>query len=630
MAIRFKINPGIVIILAFFGVFIAAEAFADQVDLTGNGIIRGVVYDESGQQMTGVLISFFSLDRELLDSVKTSANGQFVKALSPGAFYVSAWTEGYIQEYYPNSYFIDDARTVLIFPKQIAQIIIRLKVGGAITGSLSVNNMAAARITVSAYKIDDPYDGWQFDNEYAITNTGTYYLGGLIPGHYKIFARGQDYQTQYYYNAQSFEQGAVIQVAGGLIMENIDFNLHQPGSGFVAGRVVDIRTGMPLIGVPIYASQWVPNVDDPNRLMTNTDTLGNYIFEATAGDYFVMAEFAAVQMLTSGLRVYYDGRLSQDLADIISVQPARITNNINFGVDLSLNYNLRVSGFLNNEHTGIPISGAKMIAIDYATGRALASGITRSSGNFLIDNLTDGSYLIQMSGANIIPAFWPGVWGWQQAELIHLYGSSFELYNGGAITQDYGTPGLSISGNAGGPDGPLSGVRIYAVNIGNDIVAYAKSDGFGNYSISSGLTEGAYTVFADQYGYGGAYYPGIVALDLIGGSRAENINFYLEPAAVNIETANNLPQNDRLLGNYPNPFNSSTRILFNSMVGEAKNLEIFDITGRLCKTIAMQTIPGINSVYWDGRDNFGNTVASGIYLYRVSGIIQAKKMSLLK
>jgi len=96
-----------------------------------------------------------------------------------------------------------------------------------------------------------------------------------------------------------------------------------------------------------------------------------------------------------------------------------------------------------------------------------------------------------------------------------------------------------------------------------------------------------------------------------------------------------LPRTLSLSQNYPNPFNSRTLIEFSLESFQYARIDIFDISGRLVKTLFDRNPPragGIQSVNWDGADNSGSIVSSGIYLYRLktdSGSI-SRKMILLK
>ncbi len=74
-----------------------------------------------------------------------------------------------------------------------------------------------------------------------------------------------------------------------------------------------------------------------------------------------------------------------------------------------------------------------------------------------------------------------------------------------------------------------------------------------------------------------------------------------------------------LMANYPNPFNPSTRIAFRLAQAGPVKLEIFDARGRLVRTLVDESLAADeHTVTWQGRDERGRQVASGIYLYRLS------------
>lgn len=72
--------------------------------------------------------------------------------------------------------------------------------------------------------------------------------------------------------------------------------------------------------------------------------------------------------------------------------------------------------------------------------------------------------------------------------------------------------------------------------------------------------------------------------------------------------------------NYPNPFNPETTISFSLPKAEKVNLNIYNLKGQLVKTLYQdnQCSAGVNSVVWNGKDNKGNSVSSGIYFYRLN------------
>ena len=91
--------------------------------------------------------------------------------------------------------------------------------------------------------------------------------------------------------------------------------------------------------------------------------------------------------------------------------------------------------------------------------------------------------------------------------------------------------------------------------------------------------------------------------------------------------------NTNLIGNYPNPFNPITTIDFTIDKNSHVNLEIYNIKGSLVKTLVNKELTrGNHSIVWNGDDNIGNKVASGVYFYKMqTGEYQSvRKMVLLK
>lgn len=94
-----------------------------------------------------------------------------------------------------------------------------------------------------------------------------------------------------------------------------------------------------------------------------------------------------------------------------------------------------------------------------------------------------------------------------------------------------------------------------------------------------------------------------------------------------------IPTDYVLSNNYPNPFNSYTRINFVASGNFPSEITIYDDLGRKVKTLFKGTsINGINTVTWDGRTNSGVEAASGIYIYvlNLNGNFYTHKMVYLK
>jgi hypothetical protein len=81
----------------------------------------------------------------------------------------------------------------------------------------------------------------------------------------------------------------------------------------------------------------------------------------------------------------------------------------------------------------------------------------------------------------------------------------------------------------------------------------------------------------------------------------------------------------------PNPFTTSTAIAFSVAERSDVLLEIFDVTGRRVTTLARDTYgPGHYSLDWLGLDSAGRSVASGVYVSRLTVGPWAQSQRLLK
>ena len=83
-----------------------------------------------------------------------------------------------------------------------------------------------------------------------------------------------------------------------------------------------------------------------------------------------------------------------------------------------------------------------------------------------------------------------------------------------------------------------------------------------------------------------------------------------------------IPKETELLANYPNPFNPETWIPYRLAEDAFVSLTIYDLSGRVVRSLDVgHQIASVyesrsKAVYWDGRNNFGETVASGVYFYQ--------------
>jgi hypothetical protein len=94
-----------------------------------------------------------------------------------------------------------------------------------------------------------------------------------------------------------------------------------------------------------------------------------------------------------------------------------------------------------------------------------------------------------------------------------------------------------------------------------------------------------------------------------------------------------LPTNFTVFQNYPNPFNPSTIISYSLPSAALVKVIVYDVLGREVKTLLnTNQKAGVQQIVWNGDNNSGHMVSSGIYFYKVSAgeQVQTKKMIMLK
>ncbi len=170
-----------------------------------------------------------------------------------------------------------------------------------------------------------------------------------------------------------------------------------------------------------------------------------------------------------------------------------------------------------------------------------------------------------------------------------------------------------------------NGINIAGTSIGHDLSGILSGTSQNTYALNN-----FYEASLDNYTSGGVRFPmsdlpegrhtiKVRAWDVANNSGEGEIDF--------IVSNNGATALDHVL-NYPNPFTDLTRFEFNHPFG-AQNLQvmvrIFSISGRLVKTIQNNVSSDcgrVSDIVWDGRDDYGDQLARGVYVYKVTVGVQ--------
>jgi len=87
-----------------------------------------------------------------------------------------------------------------------------------------------------------------------------------------------------------------------------------------------------------------------------------------------------------------------------------------------------------------------------------------------------------------------------------------------------------------------------------------------------------------------------------------------------IDLSNNEPKissDFALYQNYPNPFNGETKIRYNVLKSEKAEIRIYNLKGNKIRTFVCITTPNCNEITWNGTNEYGKQVSSGVYVYQL-------------
>ena len=200
---------------------------------------------------------------------------------------------------------------------------------------------------------------------------------------------------------------------------------------------------------------------------------------------------------------------------------------------------------------------------------------------------------------------------------------------------------LSFSAEAGGSDPLDQLITIAYTSEGIDswIATEQPDQSWMILTNSNNGSEGKITVSLNITGLGEGSYNGTVRVEY----PNTTIGYVDVPitltisagtyAAVINEWSQTIPKNFRLEQNYPNPFNPTTRIKYDLPEASFVKINIYNIQGKKIVTLVDELKnAGRHSIKWNGQNDFGSQVATGVYFYRIEAgnFNKVRKMIMVK
>ena len=284
-----------------------------------------------------------------------------------------------------------------------------------------------------------------------------------------------------------------------------------------------------------------------------------------------------------------------------------------------------------------PITGANWASATQVSGEPTPQ-VAGSSESFVVTGLTAGTtYYFAIMTADEVPN-WSGlsnVVGHSTASDITPPASINDL---AAITgPDYGSIALVFTST--GADGLYGMATAYEIRVHDQLITDL------NWNTATLITNSpaplpagsSENIVIDSLVPGQVYFVGLKVWD--GASNASSIsNISSAEANVNLtlntgDDDGTLPDNFHLEQNYPNPFNPSTVIAYELPHTTPVTLAVYNIHGQQIKTLVQGVQPsGTHEVIWNGDNDEGARVATGVYFYRLAtaGFSETKKMVFVK
>jgi hypothetical protein len=495
------------------------------------GTISGVVKDPDGDPIVGA--SLYAGPHTGSGSSgwgQTGPGGAYtIGGLATGDYNVQACATGYVCEYYDNTLDWSAATAVPVTEGgNTADIDFSLREEGTISGT--VTDLGGTEIGGASLWacLDGPWKGGGFCSWASTHSNGTYTIGGLATGDYRVGACATGYVCEYYDDHLAWEDADPVPVTEGADTPGINFSLRVEGtiSGVVTGP-----GGGPIVGASLYAE---PYTGSGSSGSGQTGPGGAYTVGGLAtGEY-------RVQVCATGyVCEYYDDHLASEDADPVGVTEGVDTPGIDFG--------LRVEGTISGTVTdafGTPIGGAAVSAhADAYDGAFFQLTSSQSDGSYVITGLPADSYHVVASRQPFgdsppwVTEFWEEARWPDEATLVPVVEGAdtsdidFSLELGGSISGVV----TDVSGN------PIEGADVHDDPCGHQppwwwsFLSGAETGPDGVYTLP-GLATGSYIVWAGAGFYVTEYYDNVptyeeaTCVPVVEGSDTPNIDFSLSAA----------------------------------------------------------------------------------------------------
>lgn len=644
------------------------------------GTIKGRVTNLAGQPIANATIQIQQSVYYPWDGTKwfssygiTDEDGYYrIENIINGEYIVSCWAQSSWQSlyrYWPDVDTPELAKRILIDetnPNWMLDFNLPLILGtSSITGFVYTKDgkpLYGAYIQLSPDNTNSP----EFPNRpslwaYAYSDSSGFYgIKSLSEGKYVISSscwQNQSFGQQWYKDADSLSFATVITLQINENRKDIDFHLTlRPMYGAVIGIVTDAQNGQPISRAYIEIKHTMQKSNVGYRpiawfpYFATTDDLGQYRFDwLPEGEYLLSVH-------ANGAFAYYPDAVVPQLATAVKVIGGEKTaadfnlqtRNEGSGIitgNVAEEYFIRPmeGGFINgvSKDSLITVYNALEIAVvtakpaisilSWPQSEMFFSAVTDKEGNYALNGLPIGDYYVMSFAPGFMMQYYDQTFDPSQAKLIHVNGIDkvteikFKLNPLRFMYYDAPNKEGNFSNGVTGritdeKNQPLVNAVIYLLNESGTPVSYTNSDANGKYELNS-IPPGNYYLQTSKIGYSTTFNGNAEKREQTNSFTLVNgvmiVNIIAKPENKTNVNKQETVEKFELYGNYPNPFNPETSIKFKLLKPMHISLRVINTLGQEVKTLFIGTLPeGSHNIKWDGSDQNGLLVCSGLYFYR--------------
>jgi len=612
---------------------------------TGSAISGKVIDAVSKAPIAKALVSIHVLINSsnpprLLHNVPTNERGEYIATVPPGFYVVSAEPRGFHKEFFKEAREFNKATPVQVFEnKHTVDIDFTMDKLASVAGSVKdeATGKPIAGAIVTAFQ-ERPTTGALIGKDelrlpyVAKTDeNGNYKIEGVRSGKFFVQAVAHGYLIEFWQEAAILKDAKPVEVPESANVEKIDFTL-VPG-GAIAGNVVSTVESKPIAGasIQIFAKgQNAPML----RGVTGRD--GKYRIDGLpSGEYIVFAGAEGFNGL------YYKDVERRDNATTVKVEAPKETADIDFHLKPFDRRGGTVAGVVSSEADKNPVSHAFVLLLPMsAPNPGPQSPLFAQAdefGKYKISGVPAGKYVALACAPRFICEYYDNAKMFREAKIFSVENNVLDNINFALTPAQRGA--YQIAGQVRYKNQTRGAENVIVQALDNGvIIATALTGSDGSFTLEE-IPAGEFKVAAT--GTAGESEQQ-VPVSVGNGRNVTNVMLTLGTTSVKEATAE-IPTKFELEQNYPNPFwsaatsrfagNPETTIKYHLPARVNVTLRVYNALGQELRTLVNNLQDaGVYTAAWDGKDNNGRQLSTGLYLFRLEagGFTVTRRMAMVK